>query len=66
LALRRGDEQVLRSPHKRPVAPETLKADIARLFDTPAAGGPGIDSLDVAYPIVAILPSGTRRIFQAT
>jgi tRNA A37 threonylcarbamoyladenosine synthetase subunit TsaC/SUA5/YrdC len=48
-----------------PVAPEKLKADIARLFDALAAGGIGIVPLDVAYAIVAILPSGIRRIFEA-
>ena len=48
-----------------PVAPEQLRADIARLFDVLAAGGIGIVPLDVAYAVVATMPSGIRRIFEA-
>jgi tRNA A37 threonylcarbamoyladenosine synthetase subunit TsaC/SUA5/YrdC len=48
-----------------PVAPEQLRADIARLFDALAAGGIGIVPLDVAYAVVATIPSGIRRIFEA-
>lgn len=47
-----------------PVAPEQLRADIARLFDALAAGGIGIVPLDVAYAVVATTPSGIRRIFE--
>ena len=48
-----------------PVAPEQLRADIARLFDVLSAGGIGIVPLDVAYAVVATMPSGIRRIFEA-
>jgi tRNA A37 threonylcarbamoyladenosine synthetase subunit TsaC/SUA5/YrdC len=48
-----------------PVAPDELRADIARLFDALAAGGVGIVPLDVAYAVVATMPSGIRRIFEA-
>jgi tRNA A37 threonylcarbamoyladenosine synthetase subunit TsaC/SUA5/YrdC len=47
-----------------PVAPEQLRADIAKLFDTLAAGGFGIVPLDVAYAVVATTPGGIRRIFE--
>ena len=47
-----------------PVAPEQLRADIARLFDALAGGGIGIVPLDVAYAVVATTPSGIRRIFE--
>jgi tRNA A37 threonylcarbamoyladenosine synthetase subunit TsaC/SUA5/YrdC len=47
-----------------PVAPEQLRADIARLFDALAAGGVGIVPLDVAYAVIATTPSGIRRIFE--
>ena len=46
------------------VAPEQLKADIARLFDALAAGGIGIVPLDVAYAVIATTPNGIRRIFE--
>ena len=48
-----------------PVAREQLSADVARLFDSLAAGGVGIVPLDVAYAVVATMPSGIRRIFEA-
>jgi len=48
-----------------PVAPEQLKSDIARLFEALAAGGIGIVPLDVAYAVIATMPSGIRRIFEA-
>src|SRR3974390_1706632 len=48
-----------------PVAPEQLRADIARLFDVLSAGGIGIVPLDVAYAVVATMPAGIRRIFEA-
>jgi tRNA A37 threonylcarbamoyladenosine synthetase subunit TsaC/SUA5/YrdC len=48
-----------------PVAPQQLAADIARLFDALAVGGIGIVPLDVAYAVVATMPSGIRRIFEA-
>jgi len=48
-----------------PVAPEQLRADIARLFDVLSAGGIGIVPLDVAYAVVATMPDGIRRIFEA-
>jgi tRNA A37 threonylcarbamoyladenosine synthetase subunit TsaC/SUA5/YrdC len=48
-----------------PVAPEQLQGDIARLFDALAAGGIGIVPLDVAYAVVATMPNGIRRIFEA-
>jgi tRNA A37 threonylcarbamoyladenosine synthetase subunit TsaC/SUA5/YrdC len=48
-----------------PVPPEQLGADIARLFDAMAAGGIGIVPLDVAYAVVATMPSGIKRIFEA-
>ena len=48
-----------------PVAPDQIKADIVRLFDVLAAGGVGIVPLDVAYAVVATLPDGIRRIFEA-
>jgi tRNA A37 threonylcarbamoyladenosine synthetase subunit TsaC/SUA5/YrdC len=48
-----------------PVAPEELQADIARLFDAMAEGGIGIVPLDVAYAVVATMPDGIRRIFDA-
>jgi tRNA A37 threonylcarbamoyladenosine synthetase subunit TsaC/SUA5/YrdC len=48
-----------------PVAPEQLSADITRMFDALAAGGVGIVPLDVAYAVVATMPSGIRRIFEA-
>jgi tRNA A37 threonylcarbamoyladenosine synthetase subunit TsaC/SUA5/YrdC len=48
-----------------PVAPQQLHSDIARLFDALAAGGIGIVPLDVAYAVVATMPSGIRRIFEA-
>jgi tRNA A37 threonylcarbamoyladenosine synthetase subunit TsaC/SUA5/YrdC len=46
------------------VAPEQLRADIAKLFDTLAGGGFGIVPLDVAYAVVATTPGGIRRIFE--
>lgn len=48
-----------------PVAPERLVADVDRLFDAMEAGGVGIVPLDVAYAVVATLPEGIRRIFEA-
>jgi tRNA A37 threonylcarbamoyladenosine synthetase subunit TsaC/SUA5/YrdC len=48
-----------------PVVPEQLHADITRLFDALAAGGIGIVPLDVAYAVVATMPNGIRRIFEA-
>ncbi|HEY5208204.1 MAG TPA: Sua5/YciO/YrdC/YwlC family protein [Stellaceae bacterium] len=48
-----------------PVAPQTLAADIAGLFDALAAGGIGIVPLDVAYAVVATMPTGIQRIFAA-
>ena len=48
-----------------PVAPQRLRADIARLFDALADGGMGIVPLDVAYAVVATKPDGIRRIFEA-
>ncbi len=48
-----------------PVAPEQLQGDIARLFDALAVGGIGIVPLDVAYAVVATMPNGIRRIFEA-
>jgi tRNA A37 threonylcarbamoyladenosine synthetase subunit TsaC/SUA5/YrdC len=48
-----------------PVAPAQLHGDIARLFDALAAGGIGIVPLDVAYAVVATMPNGIRRIFEA-
>ena len=48
-----------------PVAPEQLRADIAKLFDMLAGGGFGIVPLDVAYAVVATTPGGIRRIFEA-
>jgi tRNA A37 threonylcarbamoyladenosine synthetase subunit TsaC/SUA5/YrdC len=48
-----------------PVAPEQLQGDIARLFDALATGGIGIVPLDVAYAVVATMPNGIRRIFEA-
>jgi tRNA A37 threonylcarbamoyladenosine synthetase subunit TsaC/SUA5/YrdC len=47
------------------VAPEQLQADVARLFGAMAAGGIGIVPLDVAYAVVATMPDGIRRIFEA-
>jgi tRNA A37 threonylcarbamoyladenosine synthetase subunit TsaC/SUA5/YrdC len=47
------------------VAPEQLTRDIARLFDAMAGGGIGIVPLDVAYAVVATMPDGIRRIFEA-
>jgi tRNA A37 threonylcarbamoyladenosine synthetase subunit TsaC/SUA5/YrdC len=47
-----------------PVAPEQLRADMARLFDALAGGGVGIIPLDVAYAVVATTPGGIRRIFE--
>jgi len=48
-----------------PVAPAQLHGDIARLFEALAAGGIGIVPLDVAYAVVATMPNGIRRIFEA-
>ena len=48
-----------------PVAPEQLQGDIARLFDALAADSIGIVPLDVAYAVVATMPNGIRRIFEA-
>jgi tRNA A37 threonylcarbamoyladenosine synthetase subunit TsaC/SUA5/YrdC len=48
-----------------PVAPEQLQGDIARLFDALGTGGIGIVPLDVAYAVVATMPNGIRRIFEA-
>jgi tRNA A37 threonylcarbamoyladenosine synthetase subunit TsaC/SUA5/YrdC len=48
-----------------PVEPEQLKRDIAQLFEAMAAGGIGIVPLDVAYAVVATMPGGIRRIFEA-
>ena len=48
-----------------PVAPQRLRADIARLFDALADSGIGIVPLDVAYAVVATKPDGIRRIFEA-
>jgi tRNA A37 threonylcarbamoyladenosine synthetase subunit TsaC/SUA5/YrdC len=48
-----------------PVAPEQLRRDVGRLFDAMAAGGIGIVPLDVAYAVVATMPGGIRRIFEA-
>ncbi len=47
-----------------PVAPEQLRADIARLFDTLAGGGFAVVPLDVAYAVVATTPAGIRSIFE--
>jgi tRNA A37 threonylcarbamoyladenosine synthetase subunit TsaC/SUA5/YrdC len=48
-----------------PVAPEQLRRDVGRLFDAMAGGGIGIVPLDVAYAVVATMPGGIRRIFEA-
>jgi tRNA A37 threonylcarbamoyladenosine synthetase subunit TsaC/SUA5/YrdC len=48
-----------------PVAPEQLRRDVRRLFDAMATGGIGIVPLDVAYAVVATMPGGIRRIFEA-
>jgi tRNA A37 threonylcarbamoyladenosine synthetase subunit TsaC/SUA5/YrdC len=48
-----------------PAAPEQLQGDVGRLFDAMAAGGIGIVPLDVAYAVVATMPGGIRRIFEA-
>jgi tRNA A37 threonylcarbamoyladenosine synthetase subunit TsaC/SUA5/YrdC len=48
-----------------PVAPEELQGDVARLFGAMAEGGIGIVPLDVAYAVVATMPDGIRRIFDA-
>jgi tRNA A37 threonylcarbamoyladenosine synthetase subunit TsaC/SUA5/YrdC len=48
-----------------PVAPEQLRRDVGRLFDAMAGGGIGIVPLDVAYAVVATMPDGIRRIFEA-
>jgi tRNA A37 threonylcarbamoyladenosine synthetase subunit TsaC/SUA5/YrdC len=48
-----------------PVAPEQLRRDVGRLFDAMAASGIGIVPLDVAYAVVATMPDGIRRIFEA-
>jgi hypothetical protein len=48
-----------------PVATEQLQRDIKRLFEAMAAGGIGIVPLDVAYAVVATMPGGIRRIFEA-
>lgn len=47
-----------------PVTPVQLRADIARLFETLAAGGFGIVPLDVAYAVVATTARGIRSIFE--
>jgi len=47
-----------------PVTTAQLHADIARLFETLAAGGFGIVPLDVAYAVVATTPGGIRSIFE--
>ena len=47
-----------------PVTPAQLRADIARLFETLAAGGFGIVPLDVAYAVVATTAGGIRSIFE--
>ena len=48
-----------------PVAPEQLRRDVGQLFDAMATGGIGIVPLDVAYAVVATMPGGIRRIFEA-
>jgi tRNA A37 threonylcarbamoyladenosine synthetase subunit TsaC/SUA5/YrdC len=48
-----------------PVAPDQLRRDVGRLFDAMAGGGIGIVPLDVAYAVVATMPDGIRRIFEA-
>jgi tRNA A37 threonylcarbamoyladenosine synthetase subunit TsaC/SUA5/YrdC len=48
-----------------PVAPEQLRSDIGRLFEALTAGGIGIVPLDVAYAVIATMPDGIRRIFEA-
>lgn len=47
-----------------PVDPARLLADIDRLFDVLGGGGFGIVPLNVAYAVVATMPSGIRRIFE--
>jgi tRNA A37 threonylcarbamoyladenosine synthetase subunit TsaC/SUA5/YrdC len=48
-----------------PVGPEQLRRDVRQLFDAMATGGIGIVPLDVAYAVVATMPGGIRRIFEA-
>jgi tRNA A37 threonylcarbamoyladenosine synthetase subunit TsaC/SUA5/YrdC len=48
-----------------PADPVQLLADIDRLFDVLGLGGFGIVPLDVAYAVVATMPSGIKRIFEA-
>lgn len=48
-----------------PVPADELRADVARLFETMAAGGIGIVPLDVAYAVVATTSDGIRRLFEA-
>jgi tRNA A37 threonylcarbamoyladenosine synthetase subunit TsaC/SUA5/YrdC len=48
-----------------PVPAETLRADVARVLDTIAAGGVAIVPLDVAYAVIAAREAGIRKIFAA-
>jgi len=48
-----------------PVDPETLAADVDRIFETLGAGGVAVVGLDVAYAIIAQREAGIRKIFAA-
>lgn len=59
-----GGDARARETHD-PVAPEVLRADVARVLDTLEQGGVAIVPLDVAYGVIGQTEQGIRRIFAA-